>query len=88
VHLIARDRLRHLIAAAKEAVAAIDPKADNASNETFEAGMAASRAAGFLEAFAISNPEHADEMLTEFEALAALLDDWLAGRLRGATLTQ
>jgi hypothetical protein len=88
VHLIARDRLRHLMAAAKEAVAAVDPQADNASMATFEAGIAASRAAGFLEAFTISHPDHADEMLTEFEALAGYFDEWMTGRLRNAPLPQ
>lgn len=84
MHLIARRRLLDLIATAKDAVVALDTKGEDESMATFYAGLASSRAAGFLEAFTIANPEDADEMLQEFGSLADLIERCRSRHLEAA----
>ena len=74
VYLMARGRLVELMAAARESLSGIAP-GDNESEAAFQAGCATSRAAGFLEAVTLLDPEHADEMVSEFESVAAMVED-------------
>jgi len=83
VYVIARGRLLELIAAARESLAGLTPGAANESVTTFEAAWATSRAAGFLEAVTLVDLEHADELLSEFESVAALVENLHARYMSG-----
>ena len=76
----ARERITELIESAHAAVAQIRPRPrDTDSTQFFKATWTTSRAAGFLEAFALVDPALAGEMLPDFESVAQLVD-----RLRAA----
>jgi len=78
VYVIARGRLMELIAVARESLARLTLSAANESVTPFEAAWATSRAAGFLEAVTLVDLEHADELLSEFESVAALVENLYA----------
>jgi hypothetical protein len=77
---LARERIAELIESAHAAVGQIQPRQlDMDSTGFFKATWTTSRAAGFLEAFALVDPALAGEMLPDFESVAQLVD-----RLRAA----
>jgi hypothetical protein len=71
----ARERIAELIESAHAAVRQIQPRElDTDSAAFFKATWTTSRAAGFLEAFALVDPALASEMLPDFESVAQLVD--------------
>jgi hypothetical protein len=71
----ARERIAELIESAHAAVGQIQPRQlDRDTAGFFKATWTTSRAAGFLEAFALVDPALAREMLPDFESVAQLVD--------------
>ena len=82
----ARERIAELIDNAHTAVAQIQPRSlDTDSAGFFKATWTTSRAAGFLEAFALVDPALAGEMLPDFESVAQLVDRLRAGGHQSVT---
>jgi hypothetical protein len=70
----ARERISELIDSAHTAVGQIQDRQDADPAVLFKATWTTSRAAGFLEAFALVDPALAGDMLADFESVAALVD--------------
>src|ERR1700694_4037042 len=71
---LARERIAQLIESARVAVGQIhEEQLDSDSTALFKATWTASRAAGFLEAYALIDPALAGEMLADFESVAGLV---------------
>jgi hypothetical protein len=80
----ARERSAELIESAHAAVGQIQPRQlDRDTAGFFKATWTTSRAAGFLEAFALVDPALAGEMLPDFESVAQLVDRLRAARHSG-----
>jgi hypothetical protein len=82
----ARARILELIEIARGAAAHLRPdQIDANGSAVIEATWTASRAAGFLEACALIYPLMADDLMSDFESLAAFVDELSAARTAAAS---
>ena len=87
-YLFARERIAELIGSAHTAVGQIQSQRDDADSALFKATWTTSRAAGFLEAFALVDPALAGDMLADFESVARLVDQLRAPGQPGEAWSQ